>query len=105
MKNKEMAKLAALTAEDALSKETSSNRRFCVASGDPHFTNYNGEVFHLQRPGMFTVAKSPDDSFEVQEKMKQHGNNIWIGRPSCIAGLAARYRATKIELSVDSTFF
>ena len=42
--------------------------RMCTASGDPHFTNFNGDYFHLQEPAIFIFAKSKDGMFEVQVK-------------------------------------
>lgn len=61
--------------------------RVCTASGDPHFTNFNGDYFHLQEPSIFTFAKSKDGKFEVQ--VKQDGARR--------VGDASYVRATKIR--------
>ena len=99
-KDKKLAEESAIAAEEFLAKaKTTPSKKFCVASGDPHFTNYDGAYFHLQEPGMYTIAKSADNSFEVQERMKKNGANV-PGIPSCITGAAVKYGSLKIEIDV-----
>lgn len=62
--------------------------RVCTASGDPHFTNFNGDYFHLQEPSIFTFAKSKDGKFEVQ--VKQNGATR-VGQPSYVRSTKIRY--------------
>jgi hypothetical protein len=62
--------------------------RTCTANGDPHFTNFNGEYFHIQEPSIFTFAKSDDGLFEVQ--VKQDGATK-PGEPSYVRDVMVRY--------------
>ena len=62
--------------------------RTCTANGDPHFTNFNGEYFHIQEPSIFTLAKSNDGLFEVQ--VKQDGARK-PGEPSYVRDVMVRY--------------
>jgi len=104
-KSKTIAKDAALTAlqvEQAKNDKTTSKTlsgRTCIATGDPHFINYNGVgYFHLQRPGVFILARNLEKSFEVQERMALHSTNI-----ACLRGVAVRYRSDIIEIpNVDN---
>jgi hypothetical protein len=48
---------------------------------------------------MYTIAKSTDNSFEVQERMRKNGRNV-PGIPSCITGAAVKYGSLKIEIDV-----
>ena len=99
-KDKKLAEESAIATEEFLAKATTTHsKKFCVASGDPHFTNYDGAYFHLQEPGMYTIAKSADNSFEVQERMKKNGRNV-PGVPSCITGAAVKYGSLTIEIDV-----
>ena len=99
-KDKKLAEESAIAAEEFLAKaKTTPSKKFCVASGDPHFTNYDGAFFHLQEPGMYTIAKSADNSFEVQERMKKNGKNV-PGIPSCITGAVVKYGSVIIEIDV-----
>jgi len=99
-KSKSIAKESAIAAEEFLSKEAENpNKRFCVASGDPHVTNYDGVVFHVQEAGIYTVARTPDNVFEIQEKMRKHGNNK-PGVPSCMTGAIVHYKQMNIEVDV-----
>jgi hypothetical protein len=101
MKSKEIAKLGALTTEQFLSKETSApaSKRYCIASGDPHFTSYDRDIYHLQEEGIFVIASSDDDKFEVQERMKKNGANK-PGVPACMIGAAVRFGDVTIEVDV-----
>ena len=99
-KSKKIAKESAITAEEFLAKnKVSSSRRFCTASGDPHFTNYDGSYFHLQEPGIYTLAKT--NGFEVQEKMRKNGANR-PGVPSCLTGAAVKFGDNSVEFNVDN---
>ena len=99
-KSKAIAEESAITAEEFLAKDkVSTSKRFCTASGDPHFTNYDGSYFHLQEPGVYTLAKAK--KFEVQEKMRKHGSNR-PGVPSCMTGVAVRFGKTKVEADVNN---
>jgi hypothetical protein len=49
-----------------INKKRNAETRTCLATGDPHFTNFNGDYFHLQNPAIFTLVKSSDGLFEVQ---------------------------------------
>ena len=99
-RNKHIAKEAAITAEEFLAKDqVSTSRKFCTASGDPHFTNYDGAYFHLQEPGVYTLAKV--DNFEVQEKVKKHGPNR-PGVPSCLIGVSVKLGGVSIEADVNN---
>ena len=62
--------------------------RTCTANGDPHFTNFNGEYFHIQEPSIFTFAKTNDGLFEVQ--VKQDGATK-PGEPSYVRDVMVRY--------------
>jgi hypothetical protein len=101
MKSENIAKLGALTAEEFLAKETSTpdSKRYCIASGDPHFTSYDRDIYHLQEEGIFVIASSDDDKFEVQERMKKNGANK-SGVPACIIGAAVRFGDVTIEVDV-----
>ena len=99
-KSKSIAKESAIAAEEFLSKEVANpSKRFCVASGDPHVTNYDGILFHIQEPGIYTVARTPDAVFEIQEKMRKNGNNK-PGVPSCMIGAVIHYKQMNIEIDV-----
>ena len=99
-KSKSIAKESAIAAEEFLSKEAENpNKRFCVASGDPHITNYDGVLFHVQEPGIYTVARTSDNVFEIQEKMRKNGNNK-PGVPSCMTGAVVHYKQMNIEVDV-----
>ncbi len=60
----------------------------CTANGDPHYTNFNGEYIDLQQPGVFIMAKTDDDLFEVQ--IKQDGYTK-PGTPSYIRSAKIKY--------------
>ena len=62
--------------------------RTCSASGDPHFTNFNGEYFHIQENAIYVLAKTDDGLFEVQ--VKQAGSS-GAGSPSYVVGVVAKY--------------
>jgi len=99
-KSKSIAQESALSAEEFLSKESvNPSKRYCVASGDPHVTNYDGELFHIQEPGIYTVARTPDAVFEIQEKMRKNGA-IKPGVPSCMTGAVVHYKQMNIEVDV-----
>ena len=99
-KSKAIAQESALSAEEFLSKEAANpSKRYCVASGDPHVTNYDGELFHIQEPGIYTVARTPDTVFEIQEKMRKNGA-IKPGVPSCMTGAVVHYKQMNIEVDV-----
>jgi len=101
-KSKSIAKESALAAEEFLAKRhENSNKRYCVASGDPHVTNYDGELFHIQEPGIYTVARTPDGVFEIQEKMRKNGKNK-PGVPSCMTGAVVHYKQMNIEVHVTN---
>jgi hypothetical protein len=101
MKSENIAKLGALTAEEFLAKETSApaSKRYCIASGDPHFTSYDRDIYHLQEEGIFVIASSDDDKFEVQERVKKNGVNK-PGVPACMIGAAVRFDDVSIEVDV-----
>jgi hypothetical protein len=82
-------------------KAASPSKRFCVASGDPHCTNYDGDFFHIQEPGIYTIATSRDGIFEVQEKMRKNGADK-VGVPSCMTGALVRYKQISIEVNVEN---
>jgi hypothetical protein len=96
-KDKQIAKESAVAAEEF--SRTAVGKRFCVASGDPHCTNYDGEFFHIQEPGMYTITRSFNDVFEVQEQMRKNGAST-PGVPSCMIGAVIRYKKTRIEIDV-----
>ena len=99
-KSKSIAKESAIAAEEFLSKAVENpSKRFCVASGDPHVTNYDGTLFHIQEPGIYTVARTPDNVFEIQEKMRKNGANK-PGVPSCMTGAVVHYKQMNIEVDV-----
>ena len=99
-KSKSIAKESAIAAEEFLSKEAENpNKRFCVAAGDPHVTNYDGVVFHVQESGIYTVARTPDNVFEIQEKMRKSGADK-PGVPSCMSGAVVHYKQMNIEVDV-----
>jgi hypothetical protein len=62
-------------------------------------TNYDGELFHIQEPGIYTVARTPDAVFEIQEKMRKNGA-IKPGVPSCMTGAVVHYKQMNIEVDV-----
>lgn len=62
--------------------------RTCSASGDPHFTNFNGDYFHIQQESIYTFAKTSDGLFEVQ--VKQTGSKK-AGEPSYVNDVMIRY--------------
>jgi len=62
--------------------------RSCSAVGDPHFTNFNGDYFHIQQPSIYTFAKTSDGLFEVQ--VKQSGST-GAGTPSYVNDVMIRY--------------
>jgi hypothetical protein len=100
IKDKNVAKESALSAEEVISSDhEGTNRRFCQASGDPHVTNYDGSYFHIQEQGIYTVAKT--DGFEVQEKIKKNGENK-AGVPSCMIGALVKSGSIIIEVDVYS---
>jgi hypothetical protein len=101
MKSEEIARLGALTAEEFLAKEKSADnsKRYCIASGDPHFTSYDRDIYHLQEEGIFEIAGSDDDKFEVQERVKKNGVNK-PGVPCCIIGAVVRFGDVYIEVDV-----
>jgi hypothetical protein len=102
-KSEAIAKESAITAMEFAAKDkmASPSKRFCVASGDPHCTNYDGEFFHIQEPGIYTIATSRDGVFEVQEKMRKNGANK-VGVPSCMTGAVLRYKQITIEADVSN---
>ena len=101
MKSEDIAKLGALTAEEFLSKAKSADtsKRYCIASGDPHFTSYDRDIYHLQEEGIFVIAGSDDDRFELQERVKKNGANV-PGVPSCMIGAAVRFGDVYVEVDV-----
>ena len=101
MKNEDIAKLGAITAEEFLAKAKAvgATKRYCIASGDPHFTSYDRDFYHLQEMGIFVIAGSDDDKFEVQERVKKNGANK-PGVPCCIIGAAVRFGDVTIEVDV-----
>jgi hypothetical protein len=102
-KSEAIAKESALAAMEFSTKDNvkSPSKRFCVASGDPHCTNYDGDFFHIQEPGIYTIATSRNGLFEVQEKMRKNGANK-VGVPSCIVGALVRYKQLTIEADVSN---
>ena len=102
-KSEAIAKESAITAMEFASKDkvVSPSNRFCVASGDPHCTNYDGDFFHIQEPGIYTIATSRDGVFEVQEKMRKNGDNK-VGVPSCMTGALVHYKQISIEVDVEN---
>jgi len=101
LKSEEIAKLGALTAEEFLAKDKSAlaSKRYCIASGDPHFTSYDRDIYHLQEKGIFVIASSDDDKFEVQEHVKKNGADK-PGVPCCIIGAVVRFGDVSIEVDV-----
>ena len=102
-KSEAIAKESALTAMDfaAKDKDKSPSKRYCVASGDPHCTNYDGDFFHIQEAGIYTIATSRDGVFEIQEKIIKNGPNK-VGVPSCIVGALVHYKQITIEADVSN---
>jgi outer membrane biosynthesis protein TonB len=102
-KSEAIAKESAVGAMEFAAKDNlpSPSKRFCVAAGDPHCTNYDGEYFHIQEPGIYTIATSRDGVFEVQEKMRKNGANK-VGVPSCMTGVLVRYKQLSIEVDVTN---
>jgi hypothetical protein len=102
-KSKAIAKESAVSAMEFADKDNapSPSTRFCVAAGDPHCTNYDGDFFHIQEPGIYTIATSRDGVFEVQEKMRKNGANK-VGVPSCMTGALVRYKQLSIEVDVEN---
>ena len=101
-KSKPIAQESALSAEEFLTKEaTNPSKKYCVASGDPHVTNYDGELFHIQEPGIYTIARTPDAVFEIQEKMRKNGA-VKPGVPSCITNALVHYKQMNIEVDVSN---
>ena len=99
-KSKSIAEESALSTEEFLTKEAANpSKRYCVASGDPHITNYDGELFHVQEPGIYTIARTPDAVFEIQEKMRKNGA-LKPGVPSCITNALVHYKQINIEVDV-----
>ena len=101
MKSEDIAKLGALTTEEFLSKSNSvgTSKRYCIASGDPHFTSYDRDIYHLQEAGIFVIAGSDDDRFEVQERVKKNGADA-PGVPCCIIGAVVRFGDVYVEVDV-----
>jgi len=99
--NKELARQGALAEEEFRSKsKVSTSKKFCVASGDPHFTNYDGAYFHLQEKGIITLVKT--DDLVVQEKVRKNGADK-VGVPCCLTDLAVRYKdLVTIEVSAEN---
>jgi hypothetical protein len=102
--DKQIAKDSAIMEEEFASKDkqsttASTSKRYCVAAGDPHFVNYDGEVYHLQEPGVYTLAKA--NGFEVQQKTKKNGKNV-PGVPSCMIGAAIKSGAVTVEVDVNN---
>jgi hypothetical protein len=102
--NKQIAKESAIMEEVSFSKDKQSktsvtSKRYCVAAGDPHFVNYDGEVYHLQEPGIFTLAKAK--GFEVQQKTKKNGKNV-PGVPSCMTGASIKSGDVTVEVDVNN---
>jgi hypothetical protein len=99
--NKELARQGALAEEEFRSKsKVSTSKKFCVASGDPHFTNYDGAYFHLQEKGILTLVKT--DDLVIQEKVRKNGADK-VGVPCCLTDLAIRYKnLVTIEVSAEN---
>jgi hypothetical protein len=102
--DKQIAKDSAIMEEEFASKDkqsstASTSKRYCVAAGDPHFVNYDGEVYHLQEQGIYTLAKTT--GFEVQEKTKKNGANI-PGVPSCMIGVVIKSGGVTVEIDVNN---
>jgi hypothetical protein len=102
--NKQIAKNSAIMEEEFASKDKQSktsvtSKRYCVAAGDPHFVNYDGEVYHLQEPGVYTLAKA--NGFEVQQKTKKNGKNV-PGVPSCMVGAVVKSGSVTVEVDVNN---
>ena len=112
--NKELARQGALAEEEFRSKsKVSTSKKFCVASGDPHFTNYDGAYFHLQEKGIITLVKT--DDLVIQEKVRKNGARLAkldpqgeagadkVGVPCCLTDLAVRYKdLVTIEVSAEN---
>jgi hypothetical protein len=76
--------------------------RTCSAVGDPHFTNFNGDYFHIQQPSIYTFAKTSDGLFEVQ--VKQSGATT-VGTPSYVRDVMIRYDGQLYHGSLDKDGF
>jgi len=63
--------------------------RWASSNGDPHTTNFNGDYFHMQMPGIITMAKTDDGLFEVQ--IYQDGYTS-PGSPSYVREVRIRYQ-------------
>jgi hypothetical protein len=104
--NKALARQGAIAEEEFRSKsKVSTSKKYCVASGDPHFTNYDGDYFHLQEKGIVTLLRS--DDLIVQEKMRKGwptpNDGDQPGVPSCLTDVAIRYKDTlTIEISAGN---
>ena len=99
-KDKNIAKESAVAAEEFLARgKVSVGKRFCVASGDPHCTNYDGEFFHIQEPGIYTITRAFNGILEIQEQIRKNGANV-PGVPSCMIAAVMRYKNTKVEIDV-----
>jgi hypothetical protein len=63
--------------------------RWAVSCGDPHTVNFQGDYYHMQQPGIITMAKTADGLFEVQ--IYQDG--YWApGTPSYVREVRIRYK-------------
>ncbi len=100
--DKEIAKEGAFFAEDFRSKsKASKSKKYCVASGDPHFVNYDGQYFDLQESGIYTLVKY--NNFEVQESMIKHTSGKYRGGiPSCVDGLAIKFNKLIFQFDVNN---
>jgi hypothetical protein len=76
--------------------------RTCSASGDPHFTNFNGDYFHIQQPSIYVFAKTSDGLFEVQ--VKQDGSRF-AGDPSYVRDVMIRYDGKVYHANFNSNGF
>jgi len=63
--------------------------RWAVSNGDPHTTNFFGDYYHMQMPGIYTMVKTDDGLFEVQ--IYQDGY-YRPGTPSYVREVRIRYR-------------
>ena len=82
------AVVAAKKANRIQRKTGNAPSRTCTANGDPHFTNFNGDYFHLQVESIYTFAKTSDGLFEVQVKQ---GGSSGPGSPSYVRDVMIRY--------------
>ena len=98
--NKEIAKEGAIAEEEFRSKsKISLSKKYCTASGDPHFVNYDGDIYHLQEKGIYTLMKTTH--FEVQEKVRKNGADK-TGVPCCLTALAVRYKSVTVEVDAEN---